>query len=96
MIKDLCEISAILSHKYTSNFINRLSPELTYTKTITVIANTGIAVYKSLEEHLKKADDLQELYDTFGVTSFKELVIYLGGKHMKEFLGIEVSDGSTE
>jgi len=90
MIKDLCEISAILSHEY----IIDLRPKLTYEKALSIIVDTSVVIFKRLEDHIKKSDsnDWQELYELFGVYSFPQLVIYLGGKHIREQLKIELTD----
>lgn len=94
MINDLCEISAILSHKYTEQLSIKLN--FGYRQAISVIIDTSVKVYKSIEAELNKTDDLHELYNTFSTSSFQELVTYLGGKHIREQLGIEVTDESIK
>lgn len=94
IIKHICEISAILSHQY----MDQIYPKMEYFIALSVITDTSVSIFKRLEDTIKKesSDEWIELYDTFNVISFRELISYLGGKHIRENLLIEVSDEIIE
>ncbi len=93
IIFDIAYITAILSCSFCDKLlVGSYAIEFgqQYKDVIAQISNTSVHLYRTLELELADRDALGEVCINFGVESYEELIVYLGGKHMREVLKLNV------